>query len=171
LIFWWLVVISSRCGCVHKTWFFVAQFASTMYLMILMSWLYFECGKWIHVKGVLGTTIVKCYIFNVFDHLDLLSLASKWIACSLKNGGNIFFMAPLYFMHIIKAIEILLIGMMQGSPPLLSPIKRIFYYVMKGPICTMRLVCNSPKKRGKLWQKCPVETWMKFHFVGNKALF
>jgi hypothetical protein len=68
----------------------VAQFALTMYLMILMSWLYFGCGKWIHVKGVLRTTIVKCYISNVFDHLDLLFLVSKGIAHSLKNGGNIF---------------------------------------------------------------------------------
>jgi hypothetical protein len=68
----------------------VAQFASTVYLMILMSWLYFRCGKWIHVKGILGAAIVICYISGVFDYLDLLSLASKGIACGLKDGGNIF---------------------------------------------------------------------------------
>jgi hypothetical protein len=55
-----------------------------------ISWLYFRCGNWIHVKGMLGAAIVICYISDVFDYLDLLSLASKGIACGLKDGGNIF---------------------------------------------------------------------------------
>ncbi len=66
-----------------------------MYLMVLISWLYFKCGNWIHVKGIFGTIIVICYISNVFDLLDLLSLVNKGITCSLKNEGNIF-LCPRY---------------------------------------------------------------------------
>jgi len=51
----------------------------------------------------------------------------------------IFFYGPIVFHAHHQGYQNFTNWMMQGSSPLLSPIKWIFYYLMKEPICTMKL--------------------------------